>query len=314
MRAEGLEPPSSFEHRHLKPACLPISPRPPHINSRAAEGAVGIRRHEYSRTYVRSCLRGGAVRSRGELSEALRLCQLGHSDREVEEQTGVPRRTVSDWRRGHGRTQFRLRNDPDDSCHRAHSFSELPPAPYAYLLGIYLGDGYISRGRRGVWRIRITLDSAYPEIISECCATLDTIFPGQHARPTTRRDSRCVDVSMWSKHWPCLIPQHGAGRKHLRPIRLLPWQIEIVEAQQRSFLRGLIHSDGTRIIATERKGSYVRRAPRYAFSNRSEDILRLFCESCDALGVDWTRPSDHQIAIYKLASVALLDEFVGPKR
>src|ERR1044072_2203376 len=28
MRAEGLEPPSSFEHRHLKPACLPISPRP----------------------------------------------------------------------------------------------------------------------------------------------------------------------------------------------------------------------------------------------------------------------------------------------
>ncbi len=29
MRAEGLEPPSSCEHRHLKPACLPISPRPP---------------------------------------------------------------------------------------------------------------------------------------------------------------------------------------------------------------------------------------------------------------------------------------------
>ena len=28
MRAEGLEPPSSFEHWHLKPACLPISPRP----------------------------------------------------------------------------------------------------------------------------------------------------------------------------------------------------------------------------------------------------------------------------------------------
>ena len=28
MRAEGLEPPSSLEHRHLKPACFPISPRP----------------------------------------------------------------------------------------------------------------------------------------------------------------------------------------------------------------------------------------------------------------------------------------------
>src|SRR5262249_13211324 len=28
MRAEGFEPPSSLEHRHLKPACLPVPPRP----------------------------------------------------------------------------------------------------------------------------------------------------------------------------------------------------------------------------------------------------------------------------------------------
>lgn len=83
---------------------------------------------------------------------------------------------------------------------------------------------------------------------------------------------------------------------------------------RRPFLRGLIHSDGTRIVATERKGSYARRAPRYAFSNRSEDIKQLFCESCDALEIHWTRPSEHQIAIYRKASVARLDEFVGPKQ
>jgi hypothetical protein len=118
---------------------------------------------------------------------------------------------------------------------------------------------------------------------------------------------------MWSKHWPCLIPQHGPGKKHLRPIRLAPWQTEIISGQRRQFIRGLIHSDGTRIVATERKGSYVRRAPRYAFSNLSEDIKQLFCESCDELGIRWTRPSDRQIAIYRLASVAILDEFVGPK-
>jgi hypothetical protein len=94
---------------------------------------------------------------------------------------------------------------------------------------------------------------------------------------------------------------------------LEPWQSEIVSHRHEPFLRGLIHSDGTRIVATERKGTYVRRAPRYAFSNRSEDIKRLFCDSCDALGVRWTRPSDQQIAIYRLASVARLDEFIGPK-
>lgn len=78
-------------------------------------------------------------------------------------------------------------------------------------------------------------------------------------------------------------------------------------------LRGLIHSDGCRIVATERSGTRLRQSPRYSFSNRSEDIKRPFCECCDALGIRWTRPSDTQIAIYRKTSVAILDEFVGPK-
>ncbi len=80
------------------------------------------------------------------------------------------------------------------------------------------------------------------------------------------------------------------------------------------FLRGLIHSDGCRIIATERKGSYVRRAPRYAFSNRSEDILQLFASACTLVGVHFTRASEKQIAIYSKAAVVRLDEFIGPKQ
>lgn len=80
-----------------------------------------------------------------------------------------------------------------------------------------------------------------------------------------------------------------------------------------SFIRGLIHSDGTRIVATERKGTYVRRAPRYGFSNRPEDILGLFTHACDLAGVHWTRASHKQVAIYSKAAVARLDQFVGPK-
>jgi hypothetical protein len=75
----------------------------------------------------------------------------------------------------------------------------------------------------------------------------------------------------------------------------------------------LIHSDGTRIIATERKGTYVRRAPRYAFKNRSEDILGIFRKACELAGVHCTRASPTQIAAYSKAAVARLDEFVGPK-
>jgi hypothetical protein len=99
----------------------------------------------------------------------------------------------------------------------------------------------------------------------------------------------------------------------LRPIVLRAWQRELVEVEYEQFIRGLIHSDGTRIIATERKGNYARLVPRYAFSNRSEDILGLFTAACDLAGVHWTRASKKQVAIYSKASVARMDEFVGPK-
>ena len=177
---------------------------------------------------------------------------------------------------------------------------------------MYLGDGCISAHPRGVWRLRITLDAAYPRIVSECVTAMRAVTPGKvHAR--RRRDDRSCDVSSYWKHWTCLFPQHGPGRKHTRPIKLTDWQQRTVTAHVEQFLRGLIHSDGTRIIATERKGSYVRRAPRYAFSNRSEDILQLFRAACETAGVHCTRASRKQIAIYSKAAVARLDEFVGPK-
>lgn len=121
-------------------------------------------------------------------------------------------------------------------------------------------------------------------------------------------------VSNYWKHWTSLIPQHGPGRKHTRPIVLTDWQQRIVSTHAEPFLRGLIHSDGTRIVAAERKGSYVRRAPPYAFSNRSEDILELFRAACETAGVHCTRSSRKQISVYSKAAVARLDEFVGPKR
>jgi hypothetical protein len=252
------------------------------------------------------------MRSRDEFLAVKRLVTAGRADREIARLTGVPRRTISGCRRGESRS--RDRDECSGGLTPRHDFSDLDPRAYAYLLGLYLGDGCISAGRRGVWCLRITLDATYPGIIRECATALEAIFPAKTARCGRRRESRCVDVSMWSKHWPCFLPQHGPGRKHLRPIQLAPWQEKIVAANREPFVRGLIHSDGTRIIATERRGSYVRRAPRYAFSNKSEDIKRLFCESCDALGVRWTRPSDREIAIYRKESVARLDEFVGPKR
>jgi hypothetical protein len=162
-----------------------------------------------------------------------------------------------------------------------------------------------------VWRLRIVADVRYPEILDEIAGAMAAIFPGKRAYRLHRPG--CVEISMWSKHWICLFPQHGPGRKHRRPIKLSDWQQDIVDAHPCLLLRGLIHSDGCRHIACERKANNVRYAPRYHFSNRSEDIKQIFCETCDALGIPWTRPDARGIAIYRLAAVARMDEFVGPK-
>ena len=109
---------------------------------------------------------------------------------------------------------------------------------------------------------------------------------------------------------PVSSPQHGPGKKHERAIALAPWQIRLVGENHRALIKGLLHSDGCRVVAKDRGNKSVR----YHFSNKSEGIKRIFCLSLDAIGVQWTRPCDRGIAIYRKTSVALLDEFVGPKR
>ena len=177
---------------------------------------------------------------------------------------------------------------------------------------MYLGDGCLTQTPRA-WRLRVVLDAAYPGVIRECAEAMQAIRPLKRAYVMRRRDGQCVEVSMWWTHWPCLFPQHGPGRKHERSIELEPWQQAIVATSHESFLRGLIHSDGCRFVARQRKGNSSWEWTRYVFSNRSEDIKDLFCASCDALGVRWTRTA-RDVAIARRKSVAQLDEFIGPKR
>jgi hypothetical protein len=248
------------------------------------------------------------MRPQTQVDEVLALSAAGYSDNQIARRTGIPRRTVSDWRRGRVSV---LRRGPG-SCGLDHDPRELAPAAYAYLLGMYLGDGCLS-ATRGIWRLRVVLDARYPAIIAECARVMAQVVPGKRAHVMRRHDGNCVQVSMWWMHWPCLFPQHGPGPKHRRTIELAEWQQAIVSGNHRPFLRGLMHSDGCRFIARQRKGRNEWAWTRYVFSNRSEDIKDLFCASCDAIGVRWTR-GGREVAVARRESVALLDEFIGPKR
>ena len=60
----------------------------------------------------------------------------------------------------------------------------------------------------------------------------------------------------------------------------------LVKQATEEFIRGLIESDGCRVVANDRGVHSVR----YHFSNRSDDIRGLFCAALDRLGMPWTRP------------------------
>jgi hypothetical protein len=189
---------------------------------------------------------------------------------------------------------------------------------YSYLLGVYLGDGYVGTWPNGHATLVIACDGGYPELIASRCAAIRLVAPTSRVAtyPTQDRSVRIAAPGRW---WPAAFPQHGPGRKHERPIVLEPWQRKIVDAFPREFVRGLIHSDGCRTVnrfttrlPSGRVAEYEY--PRYFFSNLSPDIRGLFCEYCERLGIRWTQSNRRNISVSHRRSVAALDDFVGPKR
>jgi hypothetical protein len=198
------------------------------------------------------------------------------------------------------------------------SFKPADAFSYSYLLGLYLGDGYLSVRQAGVATLMITCSTDYPGLVDDCRTAIQLVVPDCRVvqYPT---QSQCVRVVASSRTWSDAFPQHGPGRKHDRSIALEPWQRDIVDAFPREFVRGLIHSDGCRTVnrfktklPSGRVAEYSY--PRYFFSNLSGDIRGLFCEYCERLGIRWTQSNHRNISVSHRRSVALLDEFVGPKR
>jgi hypothetical protein len=180
-----------------------------------------------------------------EWEQVRRLIAAGLNDCEIERIAGIPRRTICDWRRGKGGGAAR---EAAGAC--AHDPERLPHASYAYLLGAYLGDGYIVHNRRGVYRLRVTCNLLYANIVSWIARPIEEVR-GRPPALQLRTEPRTVDVS--SLH------------------------------------------------------EYVR----YEFSNRSDDIKRIFR---DALGVEWRVMNADAISVARRASVAKLDAFIGRKR
>jgi hypothetical protein len=241
---------------------------------------------------------------------ALELIAAGHNDCEVSRRTGIPRRTIMDWRR-----PTYVRHVPKEACARCWRPSKpirFTPEDYAELLAMYLGDGCISDHAR-TQRLRISLDTRYPLVIEETRVLLTKCFPKTPVDVVSCQSS-CVNVSMYSTHLDCLFPQHGPGPKHLRVIELETWQEKILRQAPWPFIRGCIRTDGCAFV--NRTGPYEYLS--YDFSNMSKDIVALFLAACDLVEVRsrvsrCSRRGLWRVRINRRDSVARMNEHVGLK-
>lgn len=238
------------------------------------------------------------------------LLETGLSDYRIAAQTGANRTTVRNWR---------LAGHPPQTIERAElaaAWSVRDAPSYCYLLGVYLGDGTI-HAQNGM-ALHVVNDRRYPGVSREILGAMARTFPGRsprvHLSSSGESDILCISH-------PAIVrafPQHGAGRKHLRTIVLADWQLELTHAHPGSLLRGLIHSDGCRVVnrfqtklPSGRVAEYTY--VRYFFSNLSFDIRRIFADHCELLGIRVTQSNHRNLTVSHRRSVAVLEEIVGPK-
>jgi hypothetical protein len=75
----------------------------------------------------------------------------------------------------------------------------------AFIVGVSLGDGNLSNPNGRATRLRITLDSKYPDIIDTVTTSLQLLFPQNKVSLVHRKD-HCIDVSVYSNKVDTLLP------------------------------------------------------------------------------------------------------------
>lgn len=171
-------------------------------------------------------------------------------------------RRNAESRRGKQRGPSRLQQLAVRSFEPVRYLGSEGRADHAYLLGLYLGDGSIVSKTN---RLEISLDARYPGIIYSCAAVMRRLHPRGR-------------VAIRNKGEGC------RGRVLLRRIRLIGWQIGIVDEHPFSLLRGLVESDGGRFERVVNSVTY----PAYEFTNESHDIREIFCRTARSIGLGFT--------------------------
>jgi hypothetical protein len=141
---------------------------------------------------------------RATVDRARALSKQGLYDREVAQIVGVPLRTVRNWRTAKRRalgSDRRKRN-----CPRRDGVPLNEPA-YPYLLGLYLGDGCLTRKTKDVYLLSIACCDAWPGLITAAkdatrqVMPLSAVFSGLIRSDGCRGMNRVRRVLADGDHW-----------------------------------------------------------------------------------------------------------------
>jgi intein-encoded DNA endonuclease-like protein len=169
-----------------------------------------------------------------EVNYILELYKSGYSQNRIFKTLGVDRGTIR-----------QIVNDPEGYLKKAtieFDLSEINKKSYAFILGVYLGDGCISKTHKpNVFRLRVALDIKYKKLNEEVIEELQKLFPNNNVNYMRVGETNGCVISLYSTHLLKLFPQHDIGKKHDRPIVLEDWQKDIIDEYNIEFLKGLIY-------------------------------------------------------------------------
>ncbi len=112
----------------------------------------------------------------------------------------------------------------------------------AYLVGVGLGDGNLSKPNGRTVRLRISCDLKYPFLITEIIAALKYILPESSIDLVSRKG--CLDISCYSNYLEGIMGWKAkGGSKFVQSARVPDW-IWCKDEYIRVCLKGLIETDG----------------------------------------------------------------------
>lgn len=226
-----------------------------------------------------------------QIEEAKTLFENGKNKCEISRIMGVPRATLTKWIHP---TYQRKTNKPRKSYFPITNFDEYLDTPekraaYSFILAIYLCDGHISRYKTfRAPSIRMLNDTKYPKNTKEWADKLKILFPENSVNIHRRKGCNCNIVLLYSRKLLDLFPQYGDGVKHKRKLIFTDWQRKVIQEYPEQFIRGCFQSDGC--IYNQKVGKYAYK--RYNFTNMSEDIIDLFLETLQLVGIQKAKWQD----------------------